>query len=240
MFWIRVAVTVLGLSALLNAQSLPAGTALPVGLNSTLNSKSAKAGERIEGKLMQELRLSSGVQVKSGSHLTGHVISVGHAASGFHLTVQFDQLQNEHQVIPITVSLRALADSQNVFQAGVPAGPASDSEASDEWVTKQVGGQYVFRGRGTIESDQGQVGTWSGSGTWGRLAPAGNCPASDNNNEPQALWIFSTTACGAYGFEGLQVSHAGRTSPVGQFTLESAKDIEVRGGSGLLLVVVAK
>jgi hypothetical protein len=61
---------------------------------------------------------------------------------------------------------------------------------------------------------------------------------SDSNDLEQSLWIFSTTACGAYGFEDLTLANAGRTPPVGQIALESTKKaFSMRGGSGWLLVV---
>ena len=216
-------------------QTLPAGTALPVMLNTTLNAKNDKAGQKLEGKLMQEVRLPSGAVIKKGSRVTGEVVSV---QKPLRISVRFDQLQDEHQSIPLKVSLRAVAAAESVFQAGLPA-DASTSESSDEWVTEQVGGQYVFRGRGYVTSDLGRIGVWNGNGVWGKLQAGENCPATDDNGDEQSLWIFSTTACGAYGFENMQIVHDGRDNPVGQITLQSDKQMLVRGGSGWLLLVNA-
>lgn len=240
MSWIRLAFAFICLGTMSVAQSLPAGTALPIMLNSSLNAKSAKAGQKIQGKLMQEVTLAPGLKVKSGSHVTGHVLSaVKPSGSGSRITVQFDQLQDEHTIIPLRVSLRAVASSLDVFQAGIPVNNASDSSSSEEWVTKQVGGEYVFRGRGYVTSDQGRVATWSGTGVWGKLAAGGDCQPDPAANPQQALWIFSTTACGAYGLEGVTVTHSGDTDPVGQIVLSSTKDIDIRSGGGWLLVVNA-
>ena len=237
MLWPKLVTAVLSCATLMGAQSLPAGTALPIEVGSTLNAKNAKPGQAISGKLMQEVRLASGAMLKKGSRVTGHVVSAKKpGAGGASLVVQFDRIQDGTQSMALNVSLRALASSTDVFNCGLPTGPSSTAEFSGNWITRQVGGELVFRGRGYVASQEGKVGTWSGSGVWGRLQPADDCPASDGNGVEQALWIFSTTACGTYGLEDVKLAHAGRSAPVGQITLESPKDIEVRGGSGWLLL----
>jgi hypothetical protein len=239
MFCTKLAASVLCFATVLAAQNLPAGTAIPVMLNSTLNSKDSKPGETIEGKLMQEVLLPSGAKIKSGSRVTGHVVSVEGTGSLSRITVNVDGLQSQGRTIPLNLTLRAMAAAANVFQAKTPIDATSTYESSYGWTTKQIGGDVVFRGRGYIASPQGKVGRWNGTGAWGKLMPAGDCLATNINDQEQALWVFSTTACGIYGFENLKLTHDGSTAPVGQLTLESTKDILVRGGSGWLLVMSA-
>jgi hypothetical protein len=236
MFATRLAVLVLLSATALTAQTIPPGTALPVMVNTGLNAKGVKPNQKIEGKLMQEVNLPDGAKLKSGAHVTGHVVSVSRPkGSGSRIVLQFDQLQDEHLSIPLHVSLRAIASSENVFQAGTPIDAASTNEGSQSWVTKQVGGDVVFRGRGYVASKQGKVGVYSGTGTWGKLSAAGDCPASEGNPQ-QALWIFSTTACGIYGFEHTKLDQSGLTPPLDQIAFSSPKDIDIRAGSGWLLV----
>jgi hypothetical protein len=236
---IRLAVVALSLATALSAQNLPPGTSLPVQLSSTLNAKSAKPGQKIEGKLMQEVNLGVDTKIKSGSHVTGHIVSATKpGGSGARITLQFDSIEVDGRTIPLQVALRALASSQSVFNAGLPAGAASTYESSTSWTTRQVGGEVVFRGRGYVVNGDGKVGTWDGSGVWGRLPASGDCPAGESTDPQQALWIFSTSACGAYGFERTKVDQAGYTAPLGQIVLTSTKDIDVRGGSGWLLMVL--
>jgi hypothetical protein len=234
-FHLRLAAAIFCSATAMAAQTLPAGTALPIMLNSTLKAKSAKPGQKIEGKLMQEVPLADGGVIKKGSRVSGQVVSVQPPSR---ITVRFDQMQDEHQQMALNVGLRALAASNAVFQAGVPIDASSTYEGSNSWTTKQVGGDVVNRGRGLVGSDTGIVGRWTGTGVWGKLTPTDECPASGTSVQEQALWVFSTTACGAYGYENeLKIAHPGRTEPVGQITLQSSKALEISGGSGWLLVV---
>ena len=228
----------LSFGSLLAAQNLPAGTALPVAVGTALTAKGSKAGEKINGKLMQDLRLPSGAVIKSGAHVAGHVVSTKKpGAGGSSLVVQFDQLQNEHESIPLNVSARAVAGSNSVFNAGLPSGNNTNQDPSDSWVTRQVGGEYVFRARGKVESDRGQVGIWDGRGVWGKLQSVENCEDSQISSDIQALWVFSTTACGVYDLPDTTLAHAGNSPPLGQITFQSTKNVELHGGSGWLLIV---
>ncbi|MGC2421003.1 MAG: hypothetical protein WA405_05065, partial [Candidatus Acidiferrales bacterium] len=70
--------------------------------------------------------------------------------------------------------------------------------------------------------------------------PGTNCRGSlDGNSAPQALWLFSSDACGVYGFPHLAVRHAGRSSPLGQIILTSDEGpVDIGSGSGILLRVL--
>jgi hypothetical protein len=227
--------------AMLVTQGIPAGTALPVMLGSTLDARKNKPGQKIEARLMQDIPIPSGEKIKAGARVIGHIVEVTRpAGGGSRMVLKFDQLTAGGRTIPLTVSARAIAAMGSVYAAEVPINALSNSEPSNQWVMRQVGGEIVNRGRGLIGSGDAIVGRWEGA-PWGKLTTAtdGDCTAADGNGIEQALWVFSTSACGPYGFEDVKLVDDGRTNPVGQIILESDKNLHIGGGSGWFLLVVS-
>jgi hypothetical protein len=219
---------------------IPVGTALPVALSSTLDARKDKPGQKIEARLMQDVPLSAGQKIKAGARVTGHIVGVTKlAGGGSRMVLNFDQITTGGRTIPLTLAVRAVATSDSVYQAEVPINPTSNYESQNQWVMRQVGGEIVNRRLGMVGSDAGVVGRYDNGAPWGKLTSAidGDCTAADGNGIEQALWVFSTSACGLYGFEDLRLAHDGRTAPVGQIVLESGKNLHVGGGSGWFLLV---
>jgi hypothetical protein len=60
----------------------------------------------------------------------------------------------------------------------------------------------------------------------------------DDNKSPQAMWVFSSDACGTYGLSNIRVAHAGKTEPVGVIVLTSEKgQLKLPSDAGMLLRV---
>jgi hypothetical protein len=230
-----------GLSA---ANSVPAGTILPVRLNATISSAKNHPGQIVAARVMQDVPLADGSTIHAGSKIMGHIVAVTPASSGTaaRVTVRFDTLEWKQQKTPIVTNLRAVASFMAVDQAQIPMeGPDRGTPAS-AWTTEQIGGDTVYRGGGPVEGiEGGKVGIPVENGVLSRLGanPAGGCRAAvDLNVTPQALWVFSSNACGAYGLANLQIRHFGRTSPAGDIAFGSTRgDVNVQDGSGLLLRV---
>ena len=229
------------------AQQIPSGTALPVMLNSSLDARNNKPGRKISARIMQQVQLPEGGRIPAGSRIVGHVLQVhtATASSPSRLVVKFDTLDLRGVSIPLTTSLRAVAAMTEVFEAQLPTSNFDEYGTSiADWTTVQVGGDAVYRGDGTVISPDNRV---VGSATVGgdvtaKLAavPDLGCRGSiEGNDRPQSLWVFSTSACGAFGFGDLKIAHAGRTDPLGEIVLEAPANVRVRAGSGLLLRVVA-
>lgn len=232
---------VLALPVAAIAQTIPDGTVLPVMLNPTLDARHSKPGQKITGRIKQDVPLPDGSSIPRNSTIVGQVVSVTPATSGSpsQLAVKFDSVSVKGRQIPVTAHLRALASMNEVFEAHMPTNAWDDYGTSpSDWNTVQVGGAGVYRGSGELVGN-GQV---MGRATdWGAVtaklvaAPARGC--NGDGDREQALWIFSPWACGVYGVNDLKIAHAGRTDPVGVIEFESPRDVRIQGGSGWLLRV---
>ncbi len=239
MLGFKLGAGLVGALAMLITQGIPPGTALPVMLGTTLNAKKDKPGQKIAARLMQDIPLPAGEKVKAGAHVTGHIVSVTKiAGGGSRMVLKFDQLQTGGKTIPLVVSARAIAAMDSVYAAELPINADSNYVSSNEWVMRQVGGEVVNRAHGVVASSDSIVGRWDGA-PWGKLTTAveGNCTATDGNGIVQALWVFSTSACGLYGFKDVKLVRDGRGEPLGEIVLEFSKDAHIGSGSGWFLLV---
>ena len=237
-------VSLIAISLQLQAQeTVPVGTIVPVQLNSSLRSEKAKAGEQITARVMQDVPLASGRKIHSGAEVIGHVISAQPAdnGKGGEISLRFDTLKIGKQNIAMITNLRALADMMDIFEAQVPQTGPDRGTSEDQWTTNQIGGETVYRGS-VVTNGSNVVGKSLLSG--GVLVHVSSTPGFkcrdgvDENDQQQALWVFSSDACGLYDLPNLTLAHAGRTAPVGQITLQARADnVKVRAGSGLLLRV---
>jgi hypothetical protein len=226
-----------------NSYSVPPGTILPVRLNSTLSSANSKPGQIVTARLMQNVPLPDGQRIRAGATVIGHITSVSLASNGTPaaISLRFDTLKTPREQIPIATNLRAIASFVEVHQTEVPLMGSDRGTPEDDYTTEQIGGDTVYRGGGPVESASGKVGKPVYDGVLDQVNanPDGGCRgAVDSNDAPQAMWVFSSDACGAYGLPGVRIVRAGRTSPAGEITLESSEgQIKVSAGAGMLLRV---
>ncbi len=217
---------------------IPAGTILPVHLSTSLDSRKIKAGKRITARVEQDVPTPQG-KIPSGSKLEGKVVRADEHSA----VLEFDTLRTKKESIPIRVSLRAIAAPTDVDSAQLPISNIDDrGSPSSAWTTRQVGGEIVYRGGGHVLAGMKRVGEPVPDGVLGRLRPSKNelCRGEIYGDETpaMALWVFSTDACGVYGYSGLEITHDGRTDPTGQIELTAEKNVRLYPGTGLLLRVL--
>lgn len=232
----------LAATALHAATVIPEGTVLPARLDTTLSTKKTKAGQVVKARIMQDVPLPDGRKIPAGSLLVGHVTSV-HLASPENeaiISVRFESLRTPREQILLSVRLRAIASYTEVDRAQVPIDGADPGIPPSAWTTRQIGGEIVYRGGGPVENRQGKVGRPVEGGVLTTLTanPDGGCNGSDAGGEPQALWLFSSYACGTYSLPNLIIAHAGHSEPVGEITFRASKgEVDIPSGSGLLFRV---
>jgi hypothetical protein len=230
-------------SGLCADDSIPPGTILPVGLNSTLSSTKCKPGQIITARIMQDLPPRKGMVIRSGAKVIGHIVHVTAASNGTpaSLSFRFDTLETRDGQHSVTTGLRAIASFTAVHRAQLPRGGADRGTPENAWTTVQIGGDIVYRGGGYVEAHGERVGKPVNGGVLSRLQwnPDHGCQSSFDATEVlQALWVFSADACGAYDLPNLQIRRSGSAKPVGEITLDSSKgQVNVRAGAGLLLAV---
>ena len=228
------------------AEKIPSGTILPVVLRTTLSSDKCKAGQILHGKIAQDVPLLIGSKIRKGSTIEGHVVEVTPNANGAgsRVTIQFDKVDVAGQWVPVVTNLRAIAGFMAVLEAWIPEEAPSEGTPYNWLPTTQIGGDSVYGVGGPVMSAEDTskvIGKSTGDGV---LAPVtaksdkGCRGAINGNDNPQALWVFSSDACGMYGIDHMKIVHAGRTDPKGTIVLASERPrLQLRNGDGLLLRV---
>jgi hypothetical protein len=239
-FWLSLIMLSMDLFA---QNTIPAGTIVPVALNSSLNSRKVKPGQVITARVMQDVPLSPGSTIHAGAKVIGRVIDVKPASggTGAQVSFRFDTLVVSKRRIPIITNVRALASMMAVEAAQLPESGPDRGTSQNAWTTDQIGGEVVYRGGGPVADGLRSVGepTYGGVLVHVSAKPGSPCRGEiEGNDRLQALWVFSSDACGVYDFADLAIVHAGRTDPVGEIRLASDKgEVNVRAGSGMLLRV---
>jgi hypothetical protein len=216
------------------------GTILPVSLNSSLRSDTSESGATIIATVMQDVPLGSGETLRKGSKVTGHVVGAitpGKGSDESKISFQFDHVQLGNQTIPITTQLRAVA-SRSAVLAATPQ--LTSPDYADNEI--QIGGDQISYGEGgPVMVGEQVVGKYTRQGVLAYVDQDSGTPslgAINDHAHPQAFWLFSVNARGAYGFDDLTIPQSGRSEPLGEVTLASnRKVVRVDKGSAMLLRV---
>jgi hypothetical protein len=228
--------------------TVPSGTILPIRLNSTISSAKSKPGQIITGRIMQDVPLPSGVLIRAGSKVIGHIVEVTPATAGApaRISLQFDKLVSSNETISLTTNLRAIAGFMQILNAQTPETGPGESDVFDWLTTIQIGGDIVYGVGGPVAAAENAnqiIGKSVGGGVLVqvRAKEGTNCRGPvDGNDSPQALWVFSSDACGTYGLAHVSITHAGRTDPTGVIVLASDNgNVKLPSGTGMLLRVTS-
>ena len=225
---------------------VPPGSILPAVLRTPLSFDKCKIGQIVRAKIAQDVPLPDGSKIGKGSQIEGHILETTPTTNGTgrEISIQFDNLKIAGRWFPIKTNLRAIAGFMLVLDASVPKEAPAEGTPFDWLPTTQIGGDSVYGLWGPVMSWQDTsevVGKSVGDGILARPKSKEGTICRGivgGNDHQQALWVFSTDACGSYGIEHLKIVHAGRTAPAGMIVLASAtQNVKLRTGDGLLLRV---
>jgi len=198
---------------------------LPIVFTSTLSADHAHPGDPVMAKTVQAVRTANGQTIPSGAKVAGHVLE----ANGFAydkttpyaqqrrsvLSLQFDSIQYGHMTIPLHVTVRAMADPLASGDAQRPKSTDLDSLGT---LTQIGGDQRVPSQSEVVNMDGDVVGYNRHGGVYAHLIARGDCDAS---NVEVPIGIFSASACGLYGFAGVQATERGSAEQPSRLTLVS-------------------
>ena len=229
-----------------NPTLIPIGTILPVRLDDTLALKDAQRGQAIAAKIAQDVPLNRD-KIPAKSAVKGSIISVEKDSDGqgIKLTLKFNQLESRKETLTMVTYLRAMA-SYNAVRAAQTPHSGADVGTPTGWAdTVQIGGDIRYGNGGAVRNRAKQkVGKGVNGGVLVdvRANPELGCDGIVNGDvHPQALWVFSSDACGIYDLKGTKITHTGKGAPVGEITLYFEKDdAKLEGGTAMLLRVTAQ
>jgi hypothetical protein len=237
------AVCLFSLSPWLAAQeSLPADTTVPVMLTSSITSDT-HPDQAVSARVMQPVSVAPNFIIPAGAKVVGRVLERNtDSRQGPQISLRFDRIVGRNHEFVATLSLRAIASRMEVSDAQTPKTGPDEATSSYSWTTVQIGGEVRYGTGAPVMAGDTEVGKGVPEGVVARLfAPKGSACAegSHNTDQLQSLWVFSSGACGTYGFPDMQIQHSGSTAPLGEIVLIStAKVLKLPSGTGLLLQVV--
>jgi hypothetical protein len=224
---------------------IPLGTILPASLETSISSRKAVPGKKVSARIMQDVPLRGRTVIPAGAKIVGQILSVEPAVSGTgaQVSLRFDTLVVRHQEVRLLIHLRALASSVDVRTAQTSIHGTDSGTPSNAETTRQVGGELVYRGGGPVTRGSLRVGVPVPDGVLARVSGdltigcGGEVPGGERL---EALWVFSSDACGVFGYRHVEITHAGSTEPLGTVTLATRSgNFTIHDGAGLLLRVDA-
>lgn len=207
-----------------NAPTLPTGPSVNAELNSTLDSKKAKVGDKVEARTTEALKKGDEVIVPKGTKLIGHVTEASAREKGDEkstLAIQFDKaVPKKNEEIPMNFIVMAVAaPAQSNFSGGYASpdnGPLANTNAGSQ--TSPMGASRPQNpAGGTPNANYPAAGDEAPTSS----AVAGPLPANSR---------------GVYGLNGLQLMMESSETSQKTVITSTGKNVHLDGGTRLLLM----
>jgi hypothetical protein len=212
--------------------TLANGTALNAELNSSVDSKKAKAGDKVEAHTTEAVKNGAQTVVPKGAKLEGHVTEAtarSKGDSGSTLAIQFDKaIPKKGEEIPLNVTILAIAAPESDFSGGSP-GPGSDPMAN-------------AGGAAAAGSPMGPSRPQNPNPTSG-IPNSANSPAGSvvgASGGPSGRGPLPANSRGVFGLSGVQLSVDTSKANQGTMITSTGKNVHLDSGTRLLLVAQAE
>jgi hypothetical protein len=206
--------------------SLQAPTTLPIVFTKTVSAEQSHVGDTVLARTEQLVGLANGSVIPSGAVISGHVV----AATPFvydktpyarqqpsTLSIRFDSLQIAGAILPLNITVRAIADPITSWDARMPN--VNDDRSSPS--VTQIGGDQLNRSEAEVVSRDGDVvGYNKRDGVYAHLIAHGGC---DGSSVEVSVGIYSASACGLYGFTDVSAQEVGSPAEPSTLTLVSTR-----------------
>lgn len=227
--------------------SLSSGTAFNAALTAPVDSKKARAGDRVSARTAEAVTSEGKVVLPKGTKLLGHVTQASARAKGdteSSLTITFDRaILKGGQEVPLSVVIRALASAETGGREAETY-PMDNVGANGASATG-AGGHGAGVGVGSAAG--GAVGTAANAaGHVSRRADAAvNSTASTTTNisgsqgavgGPNAAGQLASNRQGVFGLKGLNLSAATSSSTQASVITSDGKNVHLDSGTRMLLV----
>ena len=201
--------------------TLPSGTAVNAELNSSVDSKKAKVGDKVEAHTTEDMKYAGKMIVPRGAKLEGHVTEAtarSKGDSGSTLAIQFDKaIPKKGEEVPLNMAIVAIAAPQRDF-----SGSSSGS-----------GGEPMTGGGAPTAN-----GSPMGTGHTPTATPATpNYPSpADGTIGSNGTGQLSAKSRGVYGLGDLKLMATSLDASAATILTSSGKNVHLDGGTRMLLI----
>lgn len=215
---------------------LQSGTQLAAQLESALDVRHAKTGDRVVLKTTQAIKQNGQVVIQKGARLIGHVTDVQRQTKSTgesHIGLVFDRLRSGSTEIPITASILSITQARGRAQSG---NSSMEADAMSQSSMNAGSSSRTSAGNGGLI---GGVGNTVGGVLNTTTSTAGNVAGSATNAVGGTVGTTSATARNLTGsLNGLQINQSAGASAEGGSTLSLAgRDLRLESGATFNLSV---
>jgi hypothetical protein len=207
--------------------SLAHGSTLYVELDTSLDSKKAKAGDSVSARVTEPLKANGQTVIPKNAKILGHIAQASARSKGdpgSALAIVFDKIViKKGQEVPLKAVIQAMAAAPK-FTAEAGPDPATINDGSGAARGSPMGGA-PHAAPGQVATAPGGVANSPG-GTTGAPSSAGLDSAGR----------LTANSRGVIGLEGLHLSTDESSAKDGSLITTSGKSVRLDGGTRLLLV----